>query len=633
MKNIHEILNQYWGYETFRPMQEEIINSVLTGNDTLALLPTGGGKSICFQVPSLANDGICLVISPLIALMKDQVFNLKKRGVNAAAIYSGMNRREIDILLDNCIYGDIKFLYVSPERLTTELFIARFQKMNVTLIAVDEAHCISQWGYDFRPPYLQIPEIRAHFPDVPIMALTATATPEVVIDIQEKLAFKQPNVLQKSFERKNLTYVVLNEEDKHGRLLKIIKKIKGSGVIYVRNRRKTEEIALFLQQNGVHADFYHAGLNSKTRDEKQEAWINNKMRIIVSTNAFGMGIDKPDVRFVVHLDLADSLEAYFQEAGRGGRDEKKAYAIQLYTRSDIIIFKEQTQKSFPSIETIKKVYQALGSYFQLAVGSGKEELFTFNLGDFCNKFNFNSIEVYNSLKYIEKEGYITVSESVFEPSKLKFIVGRDDIQDYQESNSTLSKFIKVILRSYSGVFENYKTIKEDDIASRCGITVEQAKKLLGLLQKQQVIDYLPQTNDPKIYYNEERLSSQNFKLSKKNYAERKKVTAERMNSVINYVTHLSQCRSKLLLSYFGEKETDKCGCCDSCLKEKRENLATDEYNQQQFAIKTALEAPLTLNQLVDALPKYPENKLVKTIQWLMDNERIVEGGGKLYWNE
>ena len=614
-------------------MQEDIINSVLKGKDTLALLPTGGGKSICFQVPALCQEGICIVISPLIALMKDQVLNLKKRGVNAAAIYSGMGRREIDILLDNCIYGDIKFLYVSPERLTTELFIARFQKMNVNLIAVDESHCVSQWGYDFRPPYLQISEIRPYFPDIPIIALTATATPEVVIDIQEKLAFKEANVLQKSFERKNIAYIVQEEEDKHGRLLKIINKVAGSGLVYVRNRRKTEEIAVFLQKNGVHADFYHAGLDSLARDQKQDAWINNKIRIIVSTNAFGMGIDKPDVRFVVHLDLADSLEAYFQEAGRGGRDEKKAYAVQLYAKSDIITFKEQTRKSFPSIETIKRVYQALGSYFQLAVGSGKEELFTFNLGEFCNKFKFNSIESINSLKYIEKEGYITVSESLFEPSKLKFIVGREDIQNYQDSNSTLANFIKVILRSYSGIFENYKVIKEGEIASRCGITFEQAKTLLTLLQKQEVIDYLPQTNDPKIYYNSERLSNENFVLSKKNYDDRKAITIARMNSVINYVTNPTKCRSKTLLSYFGERETTKCDQCDICLKEKRKNLAAEEFKQQKNAIKIALNEKLTINQLITVLPFFPEKKLIQTIQWLMDNELIVEGGGKLYWNE
>ena len=614
-------------------MQEDIINSVLKGKDTLALLPTGGGKSICFQVPALCQEGICIVISPLIALMKDQVLNLKKRGVNAAAIYSGMGRREIDILLDNCIYGDIKFLYVSPERLTTELFIARFQKMNVNLIAVDESHCVSQWGYDFRPPYLQISEIRPYFPDIPIIALTATATPEVVIDIQEKLAFKEANVLQKSFERKNIAYIVQEEEDKHGRVLKIINKVAGSGLVYVRNRRKTEEIAVFLQKNGVHADFYHAGLDSLARDQKQDAWINNKIRIIVSTNAFGMGIDKPDVRFVVHLDLADSLEAYFQEAGRGGRDEKKAYAVQLYAKSDIITFKEQTRKSFPSIETIKRVYQALGSYFQLALGSGKEELFTFNLGEFCNKFKFNSIESINSLKYIEKEGYITVSESLFEPSKLKFIVGREDIQNYQDSNSTLANFIKVILRSYSGIFENYKVIKEGEIASRCGITFEQAKTLLTLLQKQEVIDYLPQTNDPKIYYNSERLSNENFVLSKKNYDDRKAITIARMNSVINYVTNPTKCRSKTLLSYFGERETTKCGQCDICLKEKRKNLAAEEFKQQKNAIKIALNEKLTINQLITVLPLFPEKKLIQTIQWLMDNELIVEGGGKLYWNE
>lgn len=422
--NIHNILAKYWGYHSFRPLQEEIITSVLQGNDTLALLPTGGGKSVCFQVPALVQEGVCIVISPLIALMKDQVDNLQKKGISAIAITSAMHKREIDIAFDNCVYGNIKFLYLSPERLITPIAQARIQKMKVSLIAVDEAHCISQWGYDFRPSYLEIAKLRELQPKVPVLALTATATPEVVKDIQEKLRFKKANVLQKSFERKNLAYVVIGEEDKLSRLLKVVNNVGGTGVVYVRNRKKTQEVAAFLQKNKIPADFYHAGLTPGERSQKQDSWIKNKTRVIVATNAFGMGIDKPDVRFVVHLDLPDSLEAYFQEAGRAGRDEGKAYAVMLYNEADINDLKSNVEMSFPSVEEIRQTYQALANYYQLAVGSGEGAAFDFDISELCRNYKLEPVTVFNSIRFLEKEGYISATEAVYQPSRINFTLNK-----------------------------------------------------------------------------------------------------------------------------------------------------------------------------------------------------------------
>ena len=409
----NDILKQYWGFDSFRPLQEDIIQSVLDGKDTLALLPTGGGKSICFQVPALVKEGICIVISPLIALMKDQVYNLQKRGIAAVAIFSGMHYKDIDRILDNCIYGNTKLLYLSPERLTSDLVRERIKKMKVSLIAVDEAHCISQWGYDFRPPYLQIAEIREYLPKVPIMALTATATPEVVKDIQEKLEFKRGEVFQQSFLRENLAYVVLEEEGKMEKLFKVLTGVRGSGLVYVRNRRKTKEIAMFLKKYRITADYYHAGLTNEERSQKQEAWINDKIRIIVATNAFGMGIDKPDVRVVVHMDLPDSLEAYFQEAGRAGRDGQKSYAVLLYNQGDKLDLERRFELSFPPLKEVRLTYQALGSYLQLAVGSGEGESYDFDLVEFSRVYGFSTVKTFNCLKVLERAGWIALSESIY----------------------------------------------------------------------------------------------------------------------------------------------------------------------------------------------------------------------------
>ncbi|HEX8607534.1 MAG TPA: ATP-dependent DNA helicase RecQ, partial [Pedobacter sp.] len=409
--NEAELLKRYWGFDDFRPLQDEIIYSVLNGSDTLALMPTGGGKSLCFQLPALAKDGICIVISPLIALMKDQVEHLKAKGIEAVAIYAGMGKREIDILLDNCVYGNIKFLYLSPERLLSDLVKVRISYMNVNLIAVDEAHCISQWGYDFRPPYLKIHELREIHPTVPVLALTATATQRVRLDIIDKLQLKSPNVFVKSFARKNLSYVVLGDEDKYKRLISIVKNVKGSGLVYVRNRRETSEVALFLKRNHISADFYHAGIEREERFTKQAAWKENQIQVMVATNAFGMGIDKPDVRFVVHLDLPESLEAYYQEAGRAGRDGKKAYGVLLANKSDQLALEAKYSNSFPSVAEIKKLYHDLGSYFQLAYGAGEGITFDFDLADFCKRFNIGVVKAMAALKFLEHDGYVTLSEN------------------------------------------------------------------------------------------------------------------------------------------------------------------------------------------------------------------------------
>ena len=468
-----EILKQYWGHDDFRPMQEEIITSVLQGHDTLALLPTGGGKSVCFQVPALAAEGICVVVSPLIALMKDQVENLKTKGIQAIAIVSGMGRREVDIALDNCIYGPIKFLYISPERLASDLVRERIRYMNVNLFAVDEAHCISQWGYDFRPSYLKIADLRELHPKVPVLALTATATAQVREDIQEKLLFKQPDVYQKSFERRNLRYVVQNTENKLKKLLDVANGIQGSGIVYVRSRKETFEIAKFYNENYIKADYYHAGLPIDERSAKQEAWKTNRTRIIVATNAFGMGIDKPDVRFVIHKDIPESLEAYYQEAGRGGRDEQRAYGVLLYNRTDRVKEEKKFQLSFPSVEEIKRIYHHLANYCQLAYEAGEGESFDLDLGEFCARHQLDAIKTLNALKFLEQDEYVSFNESVYLPSRFRFEVLNEELYNFQIQNPGWDAFIKTLLRSYGGSFENYVRLKEFDLARRTGLNTQQ----------------------------------------------------------------------------------------------------------------------------------------------------------------
>ncbi len=624
MLSIHEILKKYWGYTSFRPLQEDIINSVLQGKDTLALLPTGGGKSICFQVPALAKDGICIVISPLIALMKDQVESLTTRGIKAISINSSMHKREIDIALDNCVHGNIKFLYLSPERLESEIVKVRLQRMKINLIAVDESHCISQWGYDFRPSYLKIVELKELLTNIPFLALTATATKEVVIDIQEKLEFKKKNVFQVSYERKNLAYAVLHEEDKLARLIKIATNIEGSGIVYVRNRRKTQEIASYLKSHSISADYYHAGLDANTRDIRQTNWIKNTSRVIVCTNAFGMGIDKPDVRFVVHIDLPDSLEAYFQEAGRAGRDGRKAYAVMLYNAADKLELERNIETNFPTIEEIKQTYQAIANYYQVATGAGMGVTFDFDIAAFCDNYKMQAITVFNCLKFIEREGYISLSDSYFQPTRIKFEMNREDLYKFQITNAAYDVFIKLLLRSFTGLFDNFVKINEYDLAKRATTKVENIITRLNFLNQNKVITYLPQTELPQLTFTRERIDTKELKLSKENFSLLKKRAMERMEAVINYEESKHRCRSQLLLAYFGEMETEQCNQCDVCLEEKRKILHTDEYESTSNQIKQLLALhPLALKTLIDSITDIHEDKVIHTIQLMLDNKLLV----------
>jgi len=628
---IQNILMKYWGYSSFRPLQEDIIQSVMDGRDTLALLPTGGGKSICYQVPALASEGICIVVSPLIALMKDQVENLKDRGIKAAAVHSGLHRREIDIAINNSVFGDLKFLYVSPERLITPAFRQNLQRMNVSLLAIDEAHCISQWGYDFRPPYLNIAEIRPLIKGAPLLALTATATPEVIDDIQEKLEFKKKHVLRMSFERKNLSYVVFHEEDKNGRLLKIIGNVKGSGIVYCRNRRKCREVSEFLNKNGVKSTYYHAGLESRTREVRQEEWMKDKKPVIVATNAFGMGIDKPGVRFVVHFDLSDSIEAYYQEAGRAGRDSKRAYAVQLYEEADIRNAKQNLSVSFPEPEVIRSVYTALGNYFQIPVGSGKDQQFDFDIQDFSTKYRMNSATVFNALKIMEKEGYLLLGSELESPSKVIFNVDHNELYTFQVEHPAWDPFIKLLLRSYGGIFTDFARINEKELARRVNTTED--KIILGLknMEKMGLVTYVQSTNKPQILMISDRVETKSLSLSDKNYGNRKKAALRRMQAVLDYIQSANHCRSQLLLKYFGESDAQRCGMCDVCLDRNRINVSELEFNEILEMIKPALkDRPHALNELLFIAKQFPEDKVINVVMWLVDNEKLDVNEGQMY---
>lgn len=632
MTEAEKILLKYWGYPKFRELQQEIINSVLEGNDTLGLMPTGGGKSITFQVPTLMKDGICIVVTPLIALMKDQVENLKAKGIKAVAIYSGMTKNEIDIGLDNCIYSDVKFLYVSPERLTTPIFIERLKKMNVNLLAIDESHCISQWGYDFRPSYLKINEIRQYLPKIPILALTATATPKVVDDIQDKLNFKEKNVFRKSFERKNLIYLVRKSEDKEAYILNVAKKVKGTGIIYVRNRKKTRQIANFLKQNKISAEYYHAGLTNDLREKRQIDWKTGKTQIIVATNAFGMGIDKPNVRFVIHIDIPNSLEAYYQEAGRGGRDGKNAYAILLYNDEDVENLRKQIKDNFPEIESIKRVYSLLSNYYNIAVGSGKNHSFKFDIKDFISKYKLELLETYSSIKLLQKEGYIYFSESVFIPSKIMFKVNRNALYDFQLRDKAFDYLIKMILRNYTGVFDEYTNISESFLAKQANVKEETIVNYLVALSKNGIINYAFKLQEPIIQFLEERLDEKNLKISKENFDKRKKIFIETIEYVINYASSDNKCRSQLLLAYFGENDSYRCGNCDVCKRRNELGLSKYEFDIILEDIKELLHKDsIMLNDLVSKI-NFKSDKVIRVIQWLLDNDKIkYDNNHKLYW--
>jgi len=627
---IEATLKKHWGYDSFRPLQAEIIESVLAGKDTLALLPTGGGKSICFQVPALYQEGICIVISPLIALMKDQVANLVKRGISAVAIYSGMRYTDIDRILDNCVYGNTKLLYLSPERLTTELAIQRLRLMKVNLIAVDEAHCISQWGYDFRPAYLKISELREHLPNIPILALTATATPEVVKDIQEKLLFKKENALQKSFTRNNLAYVVFNEEDKLRRMREILNSVPGTGIIYVRSRKRCQEIATYLVKNKISATYYHAGLEADQRTKVQEAWISNKVRIIVATNAFGMGIDKPDVRIVLHLELPESLEAYFQEAGRAGRDEKKAYAVLLYTKNDREKLEYYYQISFPPIKEIKRVYQSLAAYFQLATGSGLGDSFDFDLTEFVEIYKLNMLTAYSCLKVLEQSEWLVLTESVYTPSTIQFVLNKEELYDYILRNRKMEMIIKRILQSYQGAFNHPVMFFESRLAKLLNIEVKELKKYLDIMAQNAVIDYQPHRDKPQLIFTQEIVAAKNLLINKKQYDFRKKRYYQKMQTAIAYAER-PICRNQQLLSYFGET-AEKCGICDVCLGRTKVDIHPDEYLHFKTKIKEILSAsPLTLEAVVAHFPVNRRDKVLKTLSFLEDEGFVHTDKEILHW--
>ena len=559
MNKYQEILKQYWGYDSFRDLQEEIITSIGEGKDTLGLMPTGGGKSITFQVPALAQSGLCIVITPLIALMKDQVQNLRKRGIKALAIYSGMTRQEIVTALENCIFGDYKFLYISPERLDTEIFRIKLRSMKVSMITVDESHCISQWGYDFRPAYLKIAEIRELLPGVPVLALTATATPEVVKDIQSRLNFREENVFRMSFERKNLAYIVRKTDNKTGELLHILKRIDGSAIIYVRNRRRTKEITELLMQEGITADFYHAGLDNAVKDLRQKRWQNGEIRVMVATNAFGMGIDKPDVRIVLHIDLPDSPEAYFQEAGRAGRDGLKAYAVILYAKSDKMTLHKRVADTFPEKEYILQVYEHLQYYYQMAMGDGFQCIREFNLEEFCRKFKYFPVPVDSALKILTQAGYLEYTDEQDNASRILFTIRRDELYKLREMGTEAETLIQTILRSYTGVFTDYAYISEDTLAIRTGLTRQQIYNILVTLTKRRIVDYIPHKKTPYIIYTRERLELRYLHIPASVYEERKARYEARIKAMEEYVTSESVCRSRMLLRYFGEKNEQKAG--------------------------------------------------------------------------
>ena len=632
MDRFNEILKKYWGYVGFRPLQDEIIKSVADGKDTLGLMPTGGGKSLTFQIPTLAMEGICIVVSPLVALMKDQVQNLKEKGIKAELLYSGLSGKEIEIILDKCLFANIKFLYISPERIGSDLFQKKLIQMNVCLIAVDESHCISQWGYDFRPAYLKITHLRELIPDVPVLALTATATPDVVNDIQEKLEFKEKNVFRKSFERKNLIYLVREIEDKKRYLLKIFSKQRGSSVVYVRSRKKCKELAEFLKTNNIRAEYYHAGLKNEVKDFRQDRWKRGVVQVMVATNAFGMGIDKADVRTVVHMDLPDSLEAYFQEAGRAGRDGKKAFAVLLYSKPDRVQLLKRISTSFPEKELITRVYQSLGNFLQVAEGAGKDAVFDFDLGLFCQNFKYNVLQAFNSLKVLQRAGYLELTDDLEHESRIYFRIERDDLYKFQIANKDFDSFIKILLRSFTGLFTDFVPVNIDLLAIRTKTSKELIIRYLKELSKYKVIQYIPRKKTPFIIYTQERLPLNFIKFSKEVYQDRKENLSQKINSVINYAESTSICRSKFLLEYFGQGYAPECGQCDICKEAESEGLSKAEFKEIYTEIGDILgKESLSVDEIIKE-SKHSEENVMEVIRFLKDNEEVESlDGNRVRW--
>ncbi len=629
-----QILTKYWGYTTFRPLQEDIIISVAEGKDTLALMPTGGGKSITYQVPAMAKEGICIVVTPLIALMKDQVNRLNSLEIRSMAIHSGMSGEEIDIALDNCIYGDYKFLYISPERISTRLFQTRVSRLNINLVAVDEAHCISQWGYDFRPSYLKIAGMRELISEkVPFLALTASATLAVTEDIMKKLEFRNKNVLRTSFERKNISYLVRKVEDKGTWLINNLQKAKGSGIVYVRSRKRCREIAELMVSKGISADFYHAGLPQEMRDRKQTAWTTGATRIIVSTNAFGMGIDKAEVRFVIHWEMPDSIEEYFQESGRAGRDGKQAFAILLYSSSDKKHLEDSLRRKFPPVEKIKDIYEALCNYLRVPEGAGKDNVFDFSIQDFVSKYRLPVIETFNSLNFLQREGYIEFTEEINNPSRVHFVVGRDDLYKFQVANEAFDGFIKLLLRSYTGMFSEFVAINEDSLSKKSGLPRDTIYKFLVKLSSLNIVRYIPGKKTALVIFTEERLERKALMISPDNYIEVKDKHIFRVNKMIDYADTSTRCRSVILLDYFGE-ESDRCGNCDVCRERNELDLSKYEFDIILDDIKELLTGnKFDARELVSKISQ-PEEKVVKVIRWLLDHNKIIRDDDNLLsWRE
>ena len=625
-----EILKQYWNYDNFRGIQEEIIESIGKGHDTLGLMPTGGGKSITFQVPALAQPGLCLVITPLIALMKDQVRNLRDRGIKALAVYSGMTREEIVVALENCIFGDYKFLYISPERLDTDIFRAKLRNMKINMITVDESHCISQWGYDFRPAYLKISEIRELLPTVPVLALTATATPEVVKDIQTKLGFREDSrIFRMSFERKNLAYIVRNTESKQEELLHILNSVSGSAIVYTRNRKRTREVAELLVNNEITATFYHAGLNNDVKDQRQRSWLSGESRVMVATNAFGMGIDKPDVRLVIHVDLPDSPEAYFQEAGRAGRDGQKAYAVLLYAKSDKATLSKRITDTFPDKEYIRKVYEDVNYYFQMAMGDGLGCTFAFNLDEFCRNFKHFPVQADSALKILTQAGYLEYTDEQDNASRILFTIHRDELYKLRETDPETEKLINVILRSYTGLFTDYAYINEDSLAIRSGLTRQRIYEILLMLTRRHILHYIPRKKTPYIIYTRERQEAGRLAITRDIYEERKESYITRIKAMTEYATAEDKCRSRMLLRYFGEKNEHNCGLCDVCLSKHHSGMKLGEFQEMENQIREQLEtSPLSAATLLNRINGERE-KAERVLSYLLSEEIIQSNDGIL----
>ena len=627
--NYQEILKHYWGYDDFRGIQREIIESIGSGHDTLGLMPTGGGKSITFQVPALSMEGTCVVITPLIALMKDQVNNLRRRGIRAAAIYSGLTREEIIMTLENCIFGDIRILYVSPERLSSDLFQTKLRHMKVSFITVDEAHCISQWGYDFRPSYLEIAKIRKFLPNIPVLALTATATPQVVDDIQDRLSFQEKRVFRMSFERKNLAYVVRRTADKREELLHILSSMKGSAIVYARSRRRTKEFSDLINEAGISATFYHAGLDSVVKDDRQKAWQEDKVRVMVATNAFGMGIDKPDVRLVVHIDCPDSTEAYFQEAGRAGRDGFKAYAVLLYNDSDKRKLEKRIADTFPEKDYIREIYEHLAYYYQIGVGSGYGHTFEFNIDKFCHTYRHFPIQVDAALKILTRAGYIEYTEEQDNQARVMFTLDRNDLYRLESNTPNEEKVVTALLRNYGGLFADYNYIDEAFLASQCGIQPHQVYMILKSLSQRHILHFIPQKKTPYIRYTQRREDKEHILLMPAVYEERKHQFTLRIHAMLSYATNDSICRSRQLLHYFGEENSHDCHQCDVCLDHHKSAASEPRLNEAMTQILSLLDdgMPHPITDIRDI--QLPTAELDAALEYLFKEEIIRQEDGML----